>query len=335
MRRVVGLLGLPLVLVVGCGPAGTEGAGHGGPPDAASVGTPQSGPGGGTEGRRAAFEQRAAQVADAWRPGPTWTSGYVPLQEPTVLVGDPAFTPQTEQAYRSGWYRVRVDLPTARPPDGVIRFPAGTRSVPLVSAADAYRHLDQGDPPSCPPEPGGGVPEPRKGGPVVPPGPDDPVQSQAPRACVSLTVTEVALGTAPVRTSRGVAQVPAWLFTVAELDARVARLAVAPEAVDAVPDATPPSSPAPEGLVGAVGLDAVAGDRIDLRLGLGACDTDITPLVWERDDLVVLGGGVVRSTDVCTEQLHLEPVSVTLRAPLGNRTVLDALTGAPVRLHTP
>ena len=47
----------------------------------------------------------------------------------------------------------------------------------------------------------------------------------------------------------------------------------------------------------------------------------------ERDDLVLVGGGVTRTREVCTDQLLIEPVTVTLDEPLGARPVLDALTG--------
>ncbi len=208
--------------------------------------------------------------------------------------------------------------------------------MPLVSAAEAYAQLDQGDPPPCagrPKKPGptGGPGRP-KGGPTIEPGPDGWVTSPAdPGACIPLTVTAVRLGTAPMRTSRGVADVPAWLFTVSELKTPVARLAVAPTAVTAVPEGVAPTRPAPDGVVGTQDLAAPAEDaRLTYRLGVGACDTGITPLVLERDDVVVVGGGVARSTGVCTNQLILHPVTVTLRAPLGVRPVLDVLTGAPL-----
>ncbi|MGN9779251.1 hypothetical protein ACTMS0_26335 [Micromonospora sp. H33] len=313
MRRVVAVLSLSLLAAVGCAPAGSE----------PNVGPPshRSWP---------AFDERAAAVAEAWRPDPRWNSGYVPLQEPTVLVGNPGFSPDTEAAFRAGWYREQIPLPAARPADGTVRFPDGTLTVPLVGAAEAYRQLDQGDPPPCggrPKDPG--TPPPAGSG-----GPDDPVSSAPQTACIPLTVTGVELGTVPVRTSRGEAQVPAWLFTVDELTARVARLAVAPAAVGAVPEPSVPAAPPPDGVVGAQDLRAVDGATLTVRLGIGACDTGTTPLVLERDDVVVVGGGVIRSTGVCTDQLLLEPVTVRLAAPLGERPVLDVLTGTPLRLTT-
>ncbi|NJP31982.1 hypothetical protein [Micromonospora thermarum] len=313
MRRMVALLSLSLLAAAGCAPAGSE----------PSVAPP-------SQRVRPAFDERAAQVAEAWRPDSRWNSGYVPLQEPTVLVGKPGFSPDTETAFLAGWYREQIPLPTARPADGTVRFPDGTLTVPLIGAAEAYRQLDQGDPPPCvgrPKEPG--TPPP-----ATPGGPDDAASSGPQTACIPLTVTAVELGTVPVRTSRGEAQVPAWLFTVDELTARVARLAVAPAAVGAVPEPTAPAAPPPDGVVGAQDLRAVDGATLTVRLGTGACDTGTTPLVLERDDVVVVGGGVIRSTGVCTDQLVLEPVTVRLAAPLGERPVLDVLTGAPLRLTT-
>ncbi|SCG40699.1 hypothetical protein [Micromonospora inositola] len=321
MRRVIALLGLPLMVAAGCAPAGS-GPAAGGP----SAGSPDH--------RWEAFGQRAVEVAEAWRPGPAWRSGYIPLQDATVLTGDPGFGPDTEAAFRAGWYRDQVELPTAKPGDGTVRFPDGTLPVPLVSAAEAYAQLDQGDPPACagrPKEPG--RPGRPKDGPTIEPGPDGWVSSSPADqgACIPLTVTAVRLGAAPVRTSRGVADVPAWLFTVAELKAPVARLAVAPSAVTAVPEGVAPTRPAPDGVVGTQDLAAPAeGARLTYRLGVGACDTGITPLVLERDDVVVVGGGVTRSTGACTDQLIIHPVTVTLRASLGVRPVLDVLTGAPL-----
>ncbi len=313
MRRMVTLLSLSLLVVAGCAQAGT---GSGSTPATAEP--------------RSAFEQRAAEVADGWQPGPRWRDGYVPLQDPTVLVGDPGFSPATLTAFQAGWYRDQVPLPPARPADGTIRFPDGTLSVPLIGAGEAYRQLDQGDPPQCEGRPKNPATPP----PAQPGGPDDPVSSAPQAACVPLTVTAVELGDVPVHTSRGEARVPAWIFTVDELTAKVARLAVAPAAVGPAPEPSAPTVPAPEDVVGAQDLRAVDGATLTVRLGTGACDTDVTPLVHERDDVVVIGGGVTRSTGVCTEQLVLEPVTVRLAAPLGDRPVLDVLTGAPLRLTT-
>ncbi|WP_234583086.1 hypothetical protein [Micromonospora sp. MH99] len=312
MRRPVLLLVLPLLSMVGC---------------AATGATPAAGP---TTTAHSAFDQRASAVAAAWRPGPGWRDGYVPLQGPTVLTGDPRFTPDTETAFRAGWYRAQVAIPPTRV-GAEIRFPDGRLTLPLVSAAEAYRQLDRGDPLPCPGRPKRpGLPTP--GGPTVEPGPDGWATSTTETACLPLTVTGVTLGAVPVRTSRGEAQVPAWLFTVEELATPVAQLAVAPTAVTPVPSAPTPTQPLPEGLVAAQDMVAVDGARVTVRLGVGACDTDITPVVSERPDVVVVGGAVTRAAGVCTDVLKLEPVTVTLTAPLGARPVLDVFTGAPLTI---
>ncbi|MFI6779932.1 hypothetical protein [Micromonospora sp. NPDC050276] len=314
MRRPVLLLVLPLLLTGGCA--------------AADVG-PADGPRSPTHGA-AAFDQRASQVAEAWRPGPDWRTGYVPLEGPTLLTGDPGFTPDTEAAFRSGWYRADVPIPPTRV-GGEIRFPDGRLTLPLVSAAEAYRQLDQGDPLPCPGRPKRpGRPTP--GGPTVEPGPDGWATSAPQTACLPLTVTRVTFGAVPVHTSRGSAQVPAWLFTLRELATPVVRLAVAPTAVTPVPEPTAPARPLPDGLVAAQDLAAVNDARLTVRLGVGACDTGIRPLVWERPDVVVVGGGVTQATGVCPDVLKLEPVTVTLAAPLGARPVLDVFTGAPLSI---
>ncbi|NLU79464.1 hypothetical protein HCA58_13940 [Micromonospora sp. HNM0581] len=312
MRRILALLGPPLLLMAaGCAPAHTG----------------SSGPGIPANGHEE-FEQRATTIAQAWRPDEEWTSGYVPLQDPTVLLGDPDFTEETKLAFNAGWYREQVPMPSGQPDDGTIRFPDDEMPVPLITAAEAYRQLDQGDPPPCPGRPKDpGTPPPAE----PPGGPDAPVSSGPQADCIPLTVTNVELGSAPVHTSQGEAQVPAWLFTVEEIDAVVARIAVAPDAVGALPDPVTPSAPTPQDLVSAQDIESADDTTLIFRLGVGSCDSGITPLVQEHDQVVVVGGTVVRSTGVCDDMLRLEPVTVTLRSPLGARPVLDVVSASPLR----
>lgn len=291
----------------------------GGDDPAGTVGAPD---------RWAVFQQRADDVAKAWRDATdpkAWREGYVPLQHPTVLIGNPTFTEDTKQAFAAGWYRHQVTLPTGGRTKGTIRFRNGTLDVPLLSAVEAYQELDQGDPPPCARRPAA---TPDSGGSTSPGGPDAPVGSDAgSSACIPLTVTGAELGTVTVRTSRGEAQVPAWIFTIEELDGKVARVAVDPSATGGLPDPVAPANPPATDLVSAQDFTGVDGTKLTYRLGVGACDVDITPLVREHPDVVVIGGAVTRSPGICTEQLLLKPVSVTLDEPLGDRPVLDAVTG--------
>lgn len=313
MRRFAALVGLSLcVSLAAC----------------AQPGSPDD-PAGPPDQREEAFRQRATEVAEAWRTAAlpdAWRSGYVPLQEPTILPADPGFDDDTKQAFVAGWYRSEVPLPKEKPSGGTIHFPDGTLDVPLVSAAQAYAQLDQGDPPPCPGRPTA---------PTTPPAqPDSPdnTDSAVVTACVPLTVTKVTLGTATVRTSRGDAKVPAWLFTIAELNGPLARVAVDPAATTAVPEVPVPAGEQADGLVAALALTAIEGTQLSFRLGVGACDTEITPLVQESDTLVVVGGTVVRAEGTCTDQLVLEPVTASLNKPLGARLLLDAVTGQPLTL---
>lgn len=274
------------------------------------------------------FRHRAASVASAWRDSSAyqaWDKGYVPLQDATVLPADPGFDDGTKQAFLAGWYRTEVRLPDDQPPDGVIRFQDGTLEVPLISAAEAYGQIALADPPACPRE------RPTQPTPASPDDPDSPVSSPA-MACGVLTVTDVTLGTATVRTSRGDAEVPAWLFTIDELAGPIARLAVDASAVTPVPE-----FPVPDGdsswLVPAQDLTVVDDRKVTFRLGVGACDSDIQPLVFESNDAVVVAGTSRPSEEPCTMQLVLEPVTVVLAAPLGARPVLDAVTGQPLQLR--
>ncbi|MEU7981529.1 hypothetical protein AB0B63_23750 [Micromonospora sp. NPDC049081] len=322
MRRLVVVgWGLVVAVVGGCAPVGSVPGG--------SVPGGAGGAVGGDPGRhREAFDERAAEVAGAWRPGSDWSSGYLPLQDATVLTGQPGFTADTEMAFRSGWYRDQIPMPTEVPADAAIRFPDGALTVPLISAAEAYRQLDQGDPPPC-----DGRPRvPRAAAPTAGTRPDDSVSTQAATACIPLTVTGVTLGEAEVRTSRGVAAVPAWLFTVAELTAPVARLAVAARAVGAVPEPAAPTRPLPGGVASADRLQRVDHARLTYTVSMGACDTGPTALVWESDDVVVVGGGVLQGTGECVDLAVLKPVTVTLTTPLGTRPVLDVATGRPLTL---
>jgi hypothetical protein len=327
MSRRVAVLGISLLVLTAC--AG-EGAG----------GEPAAAPASASGEPSAAFAAQAERVAAAWRDSTArdaWGKGFMPLQPLTVPPANAAFNEATKLAFGAGWYTLATGMPRERGGrTGTIRYADGaTDTVPLVTLAEAYGALDQGDPPRCA---GPSVPPPADApavqDPTVPdmrvsdgPAGDTSVSDGASKPCLALTVTATELGTATVLTSRGRAEVPAWLFTVRELKGQVARVAVAPSAVTVVPEiniADPPAAPV---LVSAQDLTGVTGNRLAYRLGVGACDEDIRPLAYETDEVVVVGGSVVRADGVCTDQLVLHPVSVELDQPPGARPVLDNLTG--------
>ncbi|MFI5840006.1 hypothetical protein ACIA8K_09890 [Catenuloplanes sp. NPDC051500] len=282
-----------------------------------------------------AFTARAAAVAAAWpatASSTAWTSGFVPLQD--LLVVPSGLSDEQRTAVDAGWFTLDSLLP-AEAPSGEVTFAGGAEELPLIGAADAYRLIDRGDPPACEPAqgkrpaPSGTAADPGGSGSDTSSSGADTSSSGAGGSCTRLPVTGATLGSVPLRTSRGDATVPAWLFTVRGLTAPVARVAVAPASVaePPAPSLAPPDTASAATLKGAQSLARVAGTAVDYRLGVGACDEQITPLVYETETLIVIGGSATSSAEMCTEQLVLQPVSVTLRAPAGARPILDAQTG--------
>jgi hypothetical protein len=146
-------------------------------------------------------------------------------------------------------------------------------------------------------------------------------------------VRGVSLDSMELRTSRGVATVPAWRFDVGDGRA-VLRDAVAEPGSTPAPAATPTNRSAPPEMVAAHDVTSVEGVELHYRLGVGACDQDVTPIVAERPNVVVVSGGVRHGTGTCTDQLLLSPVIASLSEPLGDRPVVDARNGTLVPLTT-
>lgn len=319
MRRFLAAV-VVLVGLAGC--AATTGSGSGSDPAA-----------GPDPDLQPAFEERANAVAQAWRESATigaWRSGFVPLADLAVPPRNGFPDDRSKMAFSAGQFATEAPLPDQAPAPGTIRFPDGsTLSVPLISARDAYRALGKGAPPcgEMPLAPPTAI----SGRPV--PGPDQPTSTSAPHTCAVLTVTAVTLGETRLRTSRGEASVPVWLFTIAGLTEPAARVAVSPSAVHPVPTPSLPATPHTPGLVSAQDIEAIDGAKLVYRLGVGSCDYDIRPLVYETADVVVVAGSVRTRAGFCTAILMLEPVTVTLAQPVGERPVVDARTGMPLTVR--
>ena len=254
------------------------------------------------------FDDRATLVVNAWREAAASASYGQGLRVLDSLTVPPASGfPDDDLAreYAGGAYKLRATLPSDVPPAGTVKRSDGTTaSVPLVSAADAFAAVHSGQP--C-----GGC----------------------------LTVTGATLGTTTVRTNSGAATVPAWLFTVAELKDPVARVAIAPAALAPLPSPSPPAAPDALHLAQVIGVapeqptaDPAGVTRLTVSLGVGGCDKGPVPRVYETNDTVVVGGlrTVPSAGQVCTDQLVVTPVQVTLAAPLGYRVLLSASSGEPV-----
>jgi hypothetical protein len=263
----------------------------------------------------------------------SWRSGFVPLEDLTVLQpADAGLTDETKQAFVAGWYRLAITVPDSAPESGTIRFPEGTLGVPLIGARAAYQAMDQGDPPPCA---ASGTPSQAPDDPIpdltTGQGADGSTGHRVPTACTALTVTGAKLGEVDLRTSRGVAKVPAWLFTVAGVKGTIARVAVAPSSIGTTP--SPPSLdplPADAGLIGADAMVSTDGTKVTFTLGVGACDYAIVPLFVEEADVVLVAGARRTSPGACIDLLKLQPVTITLAEPLGNRILLNGLSGSPL-----
>jgi len=105
--------------------------------------------------------------------------------------------------------------------------------------------------------------------------------------CVTLVATSVTLDEITIRTSRGDARVPAWLFVVDGIGARVARVAVAPSAIGKPPSPAIPTA-APSDFIGASALVSTTGTTLVFQITHGSCELGFAPLVYE--DAHTVGG---------------------------------------------
>lgn len=306
------ITGILLLIMSGC--AAPDGDGRGDGPGTPSDGDPAA----------VEFERRAEEVAGAWRESDAaaaWRAGFLPLDPLAVLPGG-ELGEDIDAALAAGWLRLRagLDLSPQRPDDGEVVYHDGdAEPVPLISPAQAWEEV-HGGAPLCPDPRPSQSPSPR------PTGPDAPVSAAAP--CTVLEVVGVEAGTVPLRTSRGTADVPAWVFDLAETEEPLARVAVAPEAVTAVPRLEGINFPHQSGLATAMSLARIEDAELTYRLGIGSCDNPPAPLVHEADDVVVVGGTASRvpGAQECPDNLVIEEVTVSLDAAVADRPVL-ATTG--------
>jgi hypothetical protein len=251
-----------------------------------------------------AFVARAKEVVQTWQRADmpkTWRLGFVPLSsERVIALGDLGFTGESKQAFMAGYFTMHAGLPLPPPPGQVI-FPDGARmTVRLLTAEAALADIDR------------------------------PNTSACSHPCTPFEIIDIRLGTVKVLTTRGNASTPAWMFTIAGLKAPIAYMAVADNDVSDIPAAPAADYPALEGLVGAENLISVDGATVAFALGVGACDTDIRPLVYETSDTVALGGSVATPRGLCEAILKLAPVTVVLAKPVGNRALINGLNGRPL-----
>lgn len=333
MRQITSTAAAALVLLVtaGCGTAKGESPGG----DGADT-----------------FGQRATEVAEAWQGSPAlaaWRTGFRPLQPLTV---EPDWSGHNSLAYAftNGWRRVVVDLPRGAA-EGMIEYPGGaTQRVSLVTAAQALRLAMPQRTSFCGDQPPGSDPLPRPTPEPLPPLPETPLPETRPPAtpllapsdsatstvvtpphCEDIVITRARAMTTTLVTSRGTATVPAWEFTIRGLPDPLVRVAIAPQDIDDQPSAAPALPAGPAGLVVTQGIEGASDRRLSFVIGVGACDIAVQARAHETEDVVVVGGTTTSPGPgtACPAILKLQPATVTLAAPVGDRLVVDAATGRP------
>jgi hypothetical protein len=257
----------------------------------------------------AAFVTRARQVTAQWdrsQAALVWRTGLVLLDSSdlTPVPRDKGFSSQREKdAFGSGHFRLAGALP-AGPLPGVVRWADGTtRRLPLLTAKAAFAALAEQRP--C-------------GGPY---------------ACGQLTVTGARPGAVTVHTSRGLASVPAWRFTVAGLGWQVSEVAVARSALVVLPGYGP-IPPAGRNTPGVNGLTAVSADGRTLTLNFigSACDAAWGAYRYESGGTVVAGSWEKPSAGntPCPAVGMFRTARLTVARPLGTRVILDVASGLPL-----
>ncbi|MEU6814660.1 hypothetical protein [Streptomyces sp. NPDC046860] len=251
-------------------------------------------------------EERARQVADAWRgsaPAAAWARRYYPMADAVQNPSSGWRSTADERAFQTKNFVLGGDLPSTASALGKVDWGEGkTLNRPLIGAKKAYESFALN----------------RSAGP-------------------HLTVTGARLGSTTIVTSRGNAAVPAWLFTLEGYDTPLVRVAVTPSKL---PES--PIGPARQGAAG--GLRNVArlagtaadGRSVTVRATHGSCDDGPVVKALETGESVVLYASVkAPESGACTAEMIEQGVKVTLSRPIGDRLLLDAFTGRPVPFGDP
>ncbi|MEV5611204.1 hypothetical protein [Streptomyces sp. NPDC052225] len=205
-----------------------------------------------------------------------------------------------QQAYADGKFALKGALPAARPKSGRVTWAGGgTLTRPLRSADASYRALarDRG-------------------------GAD---------GSYGLTVTGAELGQMKIATSRGPAMVPGWLFTLDGYDTPLKQSAAVASALPRPPIRRAVDVPGlPLDRLTRISADGRSVTVVALH---GVCDDGPLVDVRETSGSVVLTASVeddAKDRGLCTAQGKLEQVTVELARPVGDRVLLDGITGRPV-----
>lgn len=136
-------------------------------------------------------------------------------------------------------------------------------------------------------------------------------------SCDDVHVTAAEPTTVTLPTGRGPAAVPAWAFTVDGLDA--------PLVLPSLAEVTSPEDAAP-GPAGHSTAPVLAREGTTVRVGLlaGACVNHYRPHVIETDAVIVVWATARQSGGDCLDAMVERAETFTLKAPVGDRPVVDA-----------
>jgi len=263
------------------------------------------------------FVDRAGLVADAVRRAGVPTRPVVPVLQAPWDVDAGFDTVAQKEAWGRGHVTFAPGVDTDATSTGTMRLASGSaRSVDVIGVRAALdRALD---------------------GALDAPAPCDNI----PAAECRLVVSEAVLTQTSVESSQGRLTLPAWRLTVDGLSHPITVVAVA-DGVLVRPQQPPSPLPglpdAPQGLRAADSLRGVDGSTVVVGIGHGACDPNLAAHVVEFDDLVVVGGTAdpPPADTVCPAIYLSTPAELHLTRPLGERPVIDAVTGLPRFLGVP
>lgn len=273
----------------------------------------------------ARLHQQAEAALARWADAVKHAGGsdaFQPVGELYGQIGDweMAVGDNNKPAVMAGLIEASTDMPGEMPPNGTVEWPDGsTLSVPLLSAAQALgamQNVGQANG-SC-------------------------------STCTPVRVTASRLTTGTVQTSRGLAKVPIWAFSLQGSAVQITWVAVARQVVVVPPPWNP--SDAPHGI--SVDAATVSADGRSLTVQfIGArdgadqpCGADYTAEAVESDLAVVVvvhGTGYTGPRPSSTYPIACDLVGygrsavVQLARPLGDRAVLEVKEGLPVPVTAP
>ncbi|MEV4328188.1 hypothetical protein AB0J37_38625 [Microbispora rosea] len=250
---------------------------------------------------RPTFGENAARAVSTWRTSGAatiWRTGFVPFEDLSAMPRKVREKIDSDEEY--GWV-VAGPLPAA-PAEARIRWDDGsTMRVPVIGPREALMALSPW--------------------PEEYTFPDDE----------EYKLTGAAFTTMRLKTSRGMATVPAWRLRFSNLPGPIDRVAVDQKAVGTIEDAVGDYPLVDEQITGVEALDE---RTLLVSYDYGSCGLEPPPVslrVREDPDVVVLGIDVpYEAPGPCAGVGAFGRGVIRLDEPLGDRVVLDAITALPV-----